>query len=47
MGSTDKASSAYLIKYLDFLEDESKGDILVFKIAKVPLKLKRVLYELI
>lgn len=37
----DKNLSAYQIKYLDFITDESEGDILVFKIAKVPLDLKR------
>jgi len=44
---TDKQLSAYSVRELDFIQDESQGDILVFKIAKVSLDLKRELYELI
>ena len=40
----DKHLSAYNIRSLDFIQDESQGDILVFKIAKVSLDLKRELY---
>lgn len=39
--------SAYYLRELDFIQDESQGDILVFKIAKVSLDLKRELYELL
>ena len=45
--NADKLLSSYNIKELDFIQDDSQGDILVFKIAKVSLDLKRELYELI